>query len=309
MSREVGGSWEMGVVSRVANLMPSRYREVAVTSVDLPLVPERLKERFLGREAYRRTRYIVVRGRDGVALLEVAKASEEPLFSPITDVQVLAGPDESAWLTGPEVDVGVPTQLCRAALAGAPDARCVIVQGRYEHVSFILDPEPIRLRVVEVAPPHPPKLLDQARRVLEVAEDLPPVQLEPEVVDIVALARQRPSRRYLYPCRGSGAAPEGSEVFYLDERPSRRDWVLVGCERSCEIHRHFYGDDPPQLEMCPHKLVIPGGGPVLTKCCRLEDRIERDGLVVRVPWGATLAEVRAGIEAMVAAVEPTRAPS
>ena len=32
------------MVSRVPNLMPSRYREVAVTSVDLPLVPERLKE-------------------------------------------------------------------------------------------------------------------------------------------------------------------------------------------------------------------------------------------------------------------------
>ncbi len=297
------------MVSRVANLMPSRYREVAVTSVDLPLVPERLRERFLGREAYRRTRYIVVRGRDGVALLKVAKASEEPLFSPITDVEVLAGPDESAWLMSPEVDVGVPTQICREALAGAPDARCVIVQGRYEHVSFILDVEPIRLRVVEVAPPHPPKLLDQARRVLEVAEDLPPVQLEPEIVDIVELARQHPSRRYLYPCRGSGAAPEGSEVFYLDERPSRRDWVLVGCERSREIHRHFYGDDPPYLEMCPHELVIPGGGPVLTKCCQLEDRIERDGLVVRVPWGATLAEVRAGIETVVAAVEPTWAPS
>jgi hypothetical protein len=297
------------VVSRVANLTPSRYREVAVTSVDLPLVPERLKARFLGREAYRRTRYIAVRGRDGVALLRVAKASEEPLFSPITDVEVLAGPDETAWLTRPEVDVGVPTQLGREALAGAPDARCVIIQGRYEHVSFILDPEPIRLRVVEVAPPHPPKLLDQARRVLEMAEDLPPVQLQPEVVDIVELARQRPSRWYLYPCRGSGAAPEGGEVFYLDERPARRDWVLVGCARSREIHRHFYGDDPPYLEMCPHELVVPGGGAVLTKCCQLEDRIERDGPVVRVPWGATLAEVRAGIEAVVAAVEPTWAPS
>jgi hypothetical protein len=297
------------VVSRVANLMPSRYREVAVTSVDLPLVPERLKERFLGREAYRRTRYIVVRGRDGVALLEVAKASEEPLFSPITDVEVLAGPAESVWLTSPEVDVGVPTQICREALAGAPDARCVVVQGQYEHVSFVLDLEPIRLRVVEVAPPQPPKLLDQARRVLEVAEDLPPVQLDPEIVDIVALARQRPSRQYLYPCRGSGAAPEGGEVFYLDERPPRQDWVLVGCERSREIHRHFYGDDPPYLEMCPRKLVAPADGPVLTKCCQLEDRIERDGLVVRVPWGATLAEVRAGIETVVAAVEPTWAPS
>jgi hypothetical protein len=299
----------VGVVRRVANLMPSRYREVAVTRVDLPLVPQRLKERFLGREAYRRTRYIVVRGRDGVALLEVAKASEEPLFSPITEVDVLAGPEESAWLTNPEVDVGVPTQICREALACAPDARCVIVQGRYEHVSFILDLEPIRLRVVEVAPPQPPKLLDQARRVLEVAEDLPPVWLEPEIVDIVALARQRPSRWYLYPCRGSGAAPEGGEVFYLDERPSRRDWVLVGCERSREIHRHFYGDEPPYLEMCPHELVTPGGGPVLTKCCQLEDRIERDGLVVRVPWGATLAEVRAGIETVVAEGEPTWAPS
>jgi hypothetical protein len=297
------------VVSRVANLMPSRYREVAVTSVDLPLVPERLKERFLGREAYRRTRYIVVRGRDGVALLEVAKASEEPLFSPITDVEVLAGPAESVWLTSPEVDVGVPTQICREALAGAPDARCVVVQGQYEHVSFVLDLEPIRLRVVEVAPPQPPKLLDQARRVLEVAEDLPPVQLDPEIVDIVALARQRPSRQYLYPCRGSGAAPEGGEVFYLDERPPRQDWVLVGCERSREIHRHFYGDDPPYLEMCPRKLVAPADGPVLTKCCQLEDRIERDGLVVRVPWGATLAEVRAGIETVIAAVEPTGAPS
>jgi hypothetical protein len=297
------------VVSQVRNRMPSRYREVAVTSVDLPLVPERLEERFIGREAYRRTRYIVVRGRGGVALIEVAKASEEPLFSPITGVEVLAGPAECAWLVSRDVDVGVPTQICRAALDGAPGARCVVVQGRYEHVSFILDPEPVRLRVVEVAPPQPPKLLDQARRVLEVDEDLPPVRLEPEIVDIVELARQRPSRQYLYPCRGSGAAPEGSEVFYLDERPSRQDWVLVGCGRSREIHRHFYGDDPPYLEMCPHELVVPGDDPVLTKCCQLEDRIERDGLVVRVPWGATLAEVRAGIETAVAAVEPRWATS
>jgi hypothetical protein len=297
------------VVSRVRNRMPSRYREVAVTNVDLPLVRERLREHFLGREAYRRTRYIAVRGQDGAALIEVAKASEEPLFSPITAVEVLAGPTECAWLTSPDVDVGIPTQVCEAALEGVPGARCVVVQGRYEHVSFILDPEPVRIRVVEVAPPRPPKLLDQARRVLEVAEDLPPVRLEPEIVDIVELARQRPSRQYLYPCRGSGAAPDGAEVFYLDERPSRRDWVLVSCERSREIHRHFYGDEPPHLEICPSELVVPGDGPVLTKCCQLEESIERDGLVVRVPWGATLAEVRAGIEMVLAAVEPTWASS
>ena len=308
MSRDLRAP-EGWVVRQVANRMPSRYRAVAVTSTDLPLVPERLVAYLLGREAYRRTRYIVVRGREGVALVEVAKASEEPLFSPITAVEVLAGPAESAWLSSPEVDVGVPTQLCRAALAGAPGVRCAVVQGRYEHVSFILDPEPVRLRVVEVAPPRPPKLLDQARRVLEVAEDLPPVQLDAEIVDLEELARRRPSGRYLYPCRGSGAAPEGGEVFYLDERPARRDWVLVGCERSREIHRHVYGDDPPSLELCPYRLAVPGDGPVLTKCCQLEDRIERAGPLVRVPWGASLAEVRDGIVAAVTAAAPTWAPS
>jgi hypothetical protein len=295
-------------MSPMRNRMPARYREVAVARVDLPLVPERLMAHFLGREAYRRTRYIAVSGPGGVALLEVAKASEAPLFAPITSVEVLAGPAESAWLTSPDVDVGVPTQLCREALERAAGARCVVVKGRHEHVSFILDPDPIRLRVVEVAPPDPPKLLDQARRVLEVAEDLPPVQLQPEIVDIVELARRHPAPRYLFPCRGSGAAPGGAEVFYLDERPARRDWVLVGCERSREIHRHVYGDEPPYLEMCPHQLVAPGTGPVLTKCCQLEDRIERDGPVARVPWGATLAEVGAGIRAVVAATRPARAP-
>ena len=37
-------------------------------------------------------------------------------------------------------------------------------------------------------------------------------------------------------------------------------------------------------------------GPVLTKCCLFEDRVECDGEAVSVPWGATLAEVmrRAG---------------
>jgi hypothetical protein len=28
-------------------------------------------------------------------------------------------------------------------------------------------------------------------------------------------------------------------VHFLDERPAeRRDWVLVGCERSLQFHRH-----------------------------------------------------------------------
>ncbi|MEO7006235.1 MAG: hypothetical protein ABI275_05390 [Terrimesophilobacter sp.] len=281
--------------------MPVRYREVAVTTVDFPLREDLLRNFFEGREVYRRTGFIVVHGAVSgeVALIEVGKASEEPLFSPVTSVALLAGPDEARYIYAPEVDLGIPSQVCRAALDQAPGVRCVIIQGRYEHVNFILDPAPLRVRLVEVAPPYPPKLLDQARRVLEVAEDLPPIELVPEIFDLVDMAAAHPAERYLYPCRGSGIAPAGTEVFYLDERPPRQDWVLIGCERSRQIHRHFYGDEPPSVEMCPREIVVEGTDPILTKCCGLEFGVEQDGTKTVVPWGATLDEVHAGLRELV----------
>jgi hypothetical protein len=286
--------------------MPVRYREVAVTTVDFALTEHRLRSFFEGREAYRRTGYIVVhrKASEQVTLLQVATVSREPLFSPITRVELLAGPGETAFVHAAEVDLAVPSQVCRAALELAPDARCVIIHGRYEHVSFILDPTPIRVRLAEVAPPYPPKLLDQARRVLEVAEDLPPMVLEPEIFNLVNLAAARPAKSYLYPCRGSGIAPEDTEVSYLDERPARKDWVLVGCERSRQIHQHFYGDEPPSVEMCPRELAAPGPDPVLTKCCNLEEGVFQDGTMTVVPWGATLSEVHAGLRQLAAAYQP-----
>lgn len=286
------------------NLTPDRYRQVAVADVEFVPTADALKRHFLGREAYRRTRFIVARHGREVALVRVDKSSEANLFSPIERVVVLAGPAECVWLDRPEVDVGVPSQLARLAHEEAAGARCLIVKGLYEHVSFLLEPEPITLRVVEVVPPRPAKLVDQARRVLEMGEDLPPIVLEPQVIDLAGLAATHPADRYLFPCRGSGAAPAGGEVFYLDQRPERRDWVLVGCERSRQIHRHFYGDEPPYVEMCPRELAGAVAQPTLTKCCGLETGIERDGLMVVVPWGATLAEVRDGLRAVVASTEP-----
>lgn len=293
----------------MSNLVPRRYRGVSVARVDVPLTEAGLRDHFLGREAYRRTEYVVARRGEAAAVVHVTKASDDDLFSPIVSVEVLAGADETGYVVAPDVDTGVPTQLCRTAFERAPGARCVVVQGRYEHVNFILDLAPVPVRVVEVVPPEPPKLLDQVRRVLEMAEDLPPVDLRPEIVDIVERAGTRPSTRYLFPCRGSGAAPPGAEVAYLDERPPRAEWVLVGCERSRQIHRHVYGDEPPSVELCPRELAGPTDEFTLTKCCLLEDRIERDGRTVIVPWGASLAEVREGLGLLISVAEPAWAPA
>jgi hypothetical protein len=88
-------------------------------------------------------------------------------------------------------------------------------------------------------------------------------------------------------------------VHFLDERPARADWVLVGCERSRQIHEHLYGDRPPSREICPRLLAGSRTEPTLVKCCLLERGIERDGQVAVVPWGAELQEVEAALRDLV----------
>ena len=97
----------------------------------------------------------------------------------MTAVTVLSRPDETALVDAPDVDTAVPTQLARVAIGQAPGARCVIVRGRYGHVSFILDPAPIRIRVLEVVPPGRLSWWISSPGCWDLAEDLPPVELVP----------------------------------------------------------------------------------------------------------------------------------
>jgi hypothetical protein len=295
------------------NLVPSQYRNVSVADVPVALVPDSLRSFLLGRPVYRRTRYIVARHGGASAVVEVSKESEVPLFSPVTEVSLLAGAAETVFVDAAETDTAVPTQLARVAAEQAPAARCVIVRGRYGHVSFILDPAPIRIRVVEVVPPWPPKLADQLSRVLDLAEDLPPVELVPHLVDLDELAATRPARHYLFPCRAGQPAHDRApvEVSYLDEIPERAPWTLVGCARSRSIHDWFYGGDVPMVDMCPRKLAesdAPAAGmPVITKCCLLEDRVSSEAGLVVVPWGASMAQIREGLGLALGSAAPVAA--
>jgi hypothetical protein len=292
---------------RRTNVVPGAYRSVAVASVECGLEEAALARHFVGREAYRRTRFIVVRNGTQTAIVSVQKESEEPLFAPITALHLLAGAPDCAYLEDPDVDTAIPTALARAAMSGAPGKRGVAVQGRHAHVSFITDPAPLRVLVREVVPPHPPKLFDQARRVLEVAEDLPPIELVPDLVELTQLAASRPSQSYLLPCRGGGVSIDGASTAYLDERPERRPWTLIGCERSQQIHEWFYGERADQVDICPRRRT-GGAGAILTKCCLLESRIDVAAGVVTVPWGASLGQISEGLGALADAWEPSWAP-
>jgi hypothetical protein len=305
-----------------ANLVPGRYRGVAVARAPLPYDEATLRERFVGREAYWKTRFLVVRPPDAdaggpVALLAVTRAGHDQLFSPITAVTLLAGPEECVLLHRPELDTAVPSLLAEAA-RDAPDARAVVVQGRYEHVNFILEPRPVPVVVREVVPPYPAKLADQARRVLEVSEDLAPMALRAQTVDLAGLARDQPAEHYLLPCRGGGGEVPGAAVSYLDERPPEADWMLLGCERSRQIHRWFYGRDAPGVDTCPLAAVAESGpGAVLTKCCLQQEELA-EGTVegpagttrwVSVPWGSSLEHVREALGRLARREEPTWSPA
>jgi hypothetical protein len=288
----------------MTNLLPHRYREVSLARVDEPLTADALRNHFLGREAYRRTRYIIARRGDAAALLEVETVSRTPLFAPITDVTVLALPHECAVLNEPTLDCDVPNQLAGIAEERAPGVRCVIVHGRYEHVSFILDPHRYDVHVVEVIPPNPPKLLDLAQRVLDSAADLPPMRLVPVLIDLVDLAHQAVAPRYLLPCRVSGVVVGDTPISFLDERPPRQEWVQIGCARSRELHRWFYGNAAPCIDMCPRELGKLHTGPLLTKCCLLEEEVDDEDVRVTVPWGSSLELVHEGLHRLALAMDP-----
>lgn len=290
------------------NLVPGEYRGVAVADVPCTLDAPSLTAHLVGREAYRRTRFIVVRQGGGTAVVAVEKESAEPLFAPVTAVELLVGPADCVFLHRPDLDTAVPGHIARAAREDAPGVRGVVVEGRYGHVSFIIDPEPLRVTVREVVPPRPPKLVDQASRLLDVAENLPPIELVAELVDLSELAASRPSAAYLLPCRGGGVAVEGASTWYLDERPPHRSWVLVGCERSQQIHEWFYGERAEQVDMCPRRAG-PSSGPVLTKCCLLEREVVVEENRVVVPWGATLDQISDALRELVKTWEPSWAPA
>jgi hypothetical protein len=282
------------------NFVPLPYRRVSYQLADFPLTDAGLQT-IVGRDAYRRTEFVVFHDRDRVAVAAIETADRQPLFAPITRAAWLSQPRRTRFVVDRAVDVGLPSQLAAKAVElGLAADETLVVLGRYEHVNFIARPAPIAITVFEVAPPDPPKLWDLVERVLAVA---PVAAALPrlERIDLPALAAATPPGPggYLFPCRASGFEGLGAAVHFLDERPERADWLLVGCERSRQIHEHLYGDRPRSLEMCPRLLAGVRDEPTILKCCLLEEGLERDGQVVVVPWGADHDQVEEGLRELV----------
>jgi hypothetical protein len=268
------------------NLVPGKYRGVAVAHVDGPLDQRWLARHFLGREAYRRTRFVVARNANGTAIVRVRKQSDEPLFAPIVEVEMLAGADECAYVVCPDVDTGVPSALARAAISAAPGmpggGRAGPLRTRQLHRrSGAAAGDGSRGRAAATGEAARPGTASAGCDRDLAADAIGGGRGSPG-----RPGRAVPSDRYLVPCRGSGFGPPGAQTAYLDERPSQEPWALVGCERSQQIHEWFYGERADQVDICPRARTAIAG-PLLTKCCLFEHGIVVDEGQVTVP-GAPL---------------------
>lgn len=290
------------------NLVPLPYRHVSVQPYDDPMTEEAIMAHLLGKDSYRRTRYVVLEQGEQCAVAAVDRDSETPLFSNITAVIVLALPDNCRLIEDKTVDPGNPTALANKAQAlGLGPEATLVVRGLDGHVNFIHRPNPLKIRVIEIVPPQPPKLLRMAHKVLSYVDSFPPIELINGNIELETLAEQAPeAEAYLIPCRASGLAFD-VPTYFLDERPARHNWTMIACERSRQIHRHFYDDQAPCVEMCPRQLSQNPDSLTLMKCCLLENHIEIEDNCVIVPWGANLAQVEEGLRALVAnSLEPSK---
>ena len=273
------------------NFVPKSYRKVSVQPYDGKMTEDDIRKHLVGKDAYRRTEYIIFEQNRNCAIVMISLADDESLFSPIKKISLLALPKTCVLVEDRTVDTANYTALAaKAKELGLGKDSILIIRGQDDHVNFIYHPNPIRLRVVEVVPPHPPKLLRMIQHVLTYA-DLPAIEINAHQIDLRDLAdKAEDSEAFLVPCRSSGLNFEVS-TYFLDEHPERKNWTLLGCERSRQIHKHFYGDEPDFIEMCPRVLTNDNNTLQIIKCCLLEEHSEMDGHRAIVPWGANLRQV------------------
>ena len=281
------------------NFVPESYRKVSVHPYTGDMTENKIKKYLIGKEAYHHTEFIILENIESCAIVKINCLDRNSLFSPIKDLLLVAHSEKCVLVEDRTIDTANNTALARKAEElGLSKQTTLIVRGLDDHVNFINHPDPIIIQVMEVIPPEPPKLLRMVQHVLTYA-DLPAIKIDIQEIDIRDLAdNAQNTEALLVPCRSSGLDFK-VPTYYLDEHPKRNNWLMLGCEKSLQIHEHFYCDRPPCIDICPRNFKHNNRTLQLIKCCFLEKEIEMDGGRVVVPWGATLHQVENALETLI----------
>lgn len=267
-------------------IIPDHCREVGVKDVDFPLTAESISKSWRGKRIYYRTRFLILRNGDDHCVLKI-QSEPNGTLTEIKDVEIISLPDQTVWMDDPDIDVLSPSMLVRAALPHP--GKTVVVKGSHEHVSFVKDPQAKVVRILDVVPPHPPKLVALVRKVVDSQALEMAVTLEEKIVDLAELAKDVVTDEIILPCKGDIGTER--KVYHLSESPQVKDATLIGCELSRKVARELYGKDLPFIQMCPKRLVGEVDTPTIVKCCELQSGYDIDGKLAIVPWGARIEDI------------------
>ena len=269
-----------------------------MADVDVPLGPEDLRDHFVGREAYRRTEYIVA---GTAARWRCCACARRPTGR--------CSRRSPTWRCSPG-----PTSRSRCSLPDRHRRPEPARPGRRRHGSRC--PLRRRMRSLRARELHPRAVSDPhggssrwcrpSPRSSSIRWPACSISSKTSPVDASEELTVHP-----------GAAPAGGPLpvpvsRVRAEAPASRtssiavpraDWVLVGCARSPrQIHEHFYGDRASTVWRRPRELVGTVDGPTLTKCRLLENGASCEGSLVVVPWGASSTRSGEGLRTVLATV-------
>lgn len=271
-------------------IIPEHCREVSLWKVGFGLDAKTIGKELSGREAYTRTKYVVLNKGKQYAVVELKKTKRRTLFNDITSVRIISLPKDTAFVEDPEVDVLSKPLLAERASRSKKET--VIVKGLFEHISFVHKLKFKEIRIVEVAPPFPPKLTTLAKMALSTEEIETPVRIVEEIIDIRELAKKVKTDEIVFACEASGLRIPKKKSFYIDRNPSIKNATIVGCDLTKRVAKHLYGKDLPFIDICPRNLVKKSNIPTLVKCCELQKTgFTKDGKLAMVPWGAKISDV------------------
>lgn len=265
-------------------------KDISVRKVEQPIDMDYIHSVMKGWTAYKRAEYVVLNHGDQYAVVELKKTMGKGLFGSVTDYRIISLPEDTVYVERPDLDVINPPSL--AMLQDEFPGKAVVVRGMFSHLGFVYDMMPLRLRVLDVVPPHPSKMSHLVKTALASGYVDLPIIAEYVDLDISEMSKKAETDEVMFPCEVSGTSSDRPFCF-LDQVPDieGRDLTLVGCALSKRIFSEIYGKDVPFINMCPRDFVPDDGVKTIVKCCRIKNGCEIDGDVAMVPWGVTVPEI------------------
>lgn len=243
---------------------------------------------------YFATRYVLVFDSPGrCEIYEISSIGDGEFLKCIVAVKKIAGAD-STFVYPEPVDlhdrakiIQKACQLCKGTIT------TVVFLGDDQYMTFVKEPDPEALTVVDVydtAPPQPPKLASSLSR-LEEAGLFGEMMLafDYHVTDLRQY--EDASRTTIFPCHVPGL--DGVFLNCLEEEP-QGDIKLVGCNKSRKVFKERFPLKAfEHINTCPLSSARPSK-PFIMRCCQPDKVGPKEiagipGMVVS--WSANPPEV------------------